>query len=213
MRLIVRDLRKKFDDITVLDRAGYDFESGTVYGITGSRGSGRTTFLKCLCTECAPDGGFIRLDTGNGYYKIDYMDFGLVYDKPVLPEMLTARQYVEYMISTHEPEEQNSSKYLEIAGISRGRTDEYISNFSDDEKQRLQFISIFITSPAVVLIDEPNLDGKMYNTLKDFIARMKDKHIIIISSDNYKKLDTIVDELVWLKNGTLTGGVIQEKQR
>ena len=48
----------------------------------------------------------------------------------------------------------------------------------------------------MVLIDEPNLDGKMYKTLKDFIARMKDKHIIIISSDNYKKLDTLVDELV-----------------
>ena len=212
MRLIVRDLRKKFDDITVIDRAGYDFESGVVYGITGSRGSGRTTLLKCLCTECAPDGGFIRLDTGNGYYKIDYMDFGLVYDKPVLPEMLTARQYVEYMISMHAPQEHNAAKYLEIVGISRGRTDEYIGSFSDDEKQRLQFISILITEPVVVLIDEPNLDGKMYNTLKDFIARMKDKHIIIISSDNYKKLDTLVDELVWLKDGILTGGLIQEKR-
>ena len=40
MRLIVRDLRKKFDDITVIDRAGYDFESGVVFGLTGSRGSG-----------------------------------------------------------------------------------------------------------------------------------------------------------------------------
>ena len=182
MRLIVRDLRKKFDDITVIDRAGYDFESGVVYGITGSRGSGRTTLLKCLCTECAPDGGFIRLDTGNGYYKIDYMDFGLVYDKPVLPEMLTARQYVEYMISMHAPQEHNAAKYLEIAGISRGRTDEYIGSFSDDEKQRLQFISILITEPVVVLIDEPNLDGKMYNTLKDFIARMKDKHCLLYTS-------------------------------
>lgn len=64
----------------------------------------------------------------------------------------------------------------------------------------------------MVLIDEPNLDGKMYNILKDFIARMKDKHIIIISSDNYKKLDTLVDELVWLKDGILTGGLIQEKR-
>lgn len=41
---------------------------------------------------------------------------------------------------------------------------------------------------------------------------MKDKHIIIISSDNYKKLDTLVDELVWLKDGILTGGLIQEKR-
>lgn len=212
MRLIIRDIKKKFDEITVLNRAGYDFESGIVYGIAGARGSGRTTLLKCICTECVPDSGYVCLDTGIDIRKADYMDFGIVYDKPVLPEMLTGNQYIRYMLRLHEAGAEDTAEYFRLAGISDELMDEYIGNYSDDEKQRLQFAGIMITSPAVILIDEPKSGGRNNEMLKALVDRMKRTHIIIITSDEGELPDGLVDELVMLKGGVLSGSRLQERQ-
>lgn len=208
MRLIIRDIKKKYDEVAVLNRVGYAFEPGLIYGIAGGKGAGKTTLLNCICGECVPDCGYVRLDTDGQFLKTDYMDFGIVHNEPVLPESLTGRQYVRYLINLHKPDEDNEAEYFKQAGIADELMNEYIGDYSDEEKQRLQLVSIIITSPAVILIDEPDIKGKMYAAIKEFVNNMKKSHIILIASDNYAQLEEIADEIIYLENGCLYGNKV-----
>ena len=210
MRLIIRSIKKRYDEATVLDKAGYTFESGTVYGLTGCKGAGKTTLLNCICGECVPDNGYVRLDVGGGFFKADYMDFGIVYDEPLLPENLTGGQYIKYLIDMHKPAGDSIAEYFENMSMDSELINGYIGDYSDDEKQRLQLVGIMITSPAVILMDEPKLKGKMYDVVRKFVDEMKKSHIIIIASEDEKRLKTIADEKILIEGGILSGNKVWE---
>ena len=61
MEIIVDNLTKKFKKVTVLDNINMKFESGKIYGIVGRNGSGKSVFLKILCS-------FYKPTTGNVYF-------------------------------------------------------------------------------------------------------------------------------------------------
>ena len=50
MEIIVKDLSKKFKKVTILENINMKFESGKIYGIVGRNGSGKSVFLKILCS-------------------------------------------------------------------------------------------------------------------------------------------------------------------
>ena len=50
MEIIIKDLSKKFKKVTILENINMKFESGKIYGIAGRNGSGKSVFLKILCS-------------------------------------------------------------------------------------------------------------------------------------------------------------------
>ena len=65
MEIIVKELSKKFKKVTVLENINMKFESGKIYGIVGRNGSGKSVFLKILCSFYKPTTGEILFDNIN----------------------------------------------------------------------------------------------------------------------------------------------------
>lgn len=65
MEIIVKELSKKFKKVTVLENINMKFESGKIYGIVGRNGSGKSVFLKILCSFYKPTTGEILFDNVN----------------------------------------------------------------------------------------------------------------------------------------------------
>ena len=61
MEIIVKDLSKKFKKVTILENINMKFESGKIYGIVGRNGSGKSVFLKILCSFYKPTTGEVHL--------------------------------------------------------------------------------------------------------------------------------------------------------
>ena len=74
MKIEVKDLTKKFKNITVVDNANVTFKSGKIYGIIGRNGSGKSVFLKMLCSFYIPTSGTILQD-GVDYIKNNFFPF------------------------------------------------------------------------------------------------------------------------------------------
>lgn len=57
MKLIIKDLKKTFDEKEVLKGINFEFEKGKIYGLLGRNGAGKTTFFNCLNEDLSIDEG------------------------------------------------------------------------------------------------------------------------------------------------------------
>ena len=65
MQIIVKNISKKFKKVTVLNNVNMTFESGKIYGLVGRNGSGKSVFLKILCSFYKPNTGEVLFDNIN----------------------------------------------------------------------------------------------------------------------------------------------------
>ena len=68
MQIIVKNISKKFKKVTVLNNVNMTFESGKIYGLVGRNGSGKSVFLKILCSFYKPNTGEVLFDNINYSY-------------------------------------------------------------------------------------------------------------------------------------------------
>lgn len=62
MKFEIKNLTKKFKNTIVIDNVNVTFDSGKIYGIIGKNGSGKSVFLKILCSFYVPTSGYILQD-------------------------------------------------------------------------------------------------------------------------------------------------------
>lgn len=204
MRLIVRNLCKKYDEVTIIGNASYTFEQGRVYAVLGAAKSGKTTFLDCIGREATPDSGEIRLYGANGEKTADYADFGFVTKEPLLMEYMTGREYVRYCLRLHGSGEEMIDKYFEMLGMGEDTLDMLIREYTDREKQALQMIVTMAVNSPVILMDEPFASSNK-KAVKRFIDSMTAEHIIIMTADSLESVLEASDEILTINHGAVEG--------
>lgn len=204
MKLLVRNLCKKYDEVTVIGNASYTFEQGRVYAVLGAAKSGKTTFLDCIGREATPDSGSIILDNGNKAKKADYADFGFVTKEPLLMEYMTGREYVRYCLKLHDSGEEKIDEYFAMLGMGEDTLDMMIREYTFGEKQALQMIVIMAVNSPVILMDEPFVCNNK-NAVKRFISSMKPEHIIIMTADSLESVREVSDEFLTINHGAVEG--------
>ena len=99
MKLVVDQLQKRFGTQEVLRGASFTFEQGKIYGLIGRNGAGKTTFFNCLNEDLAADGGSFHLEDDTGAARpVTADDMGYVLSTPVVPEFLTAREFLQFFL-------------------------------------------------------------------------------------------------------------------
>lgn len=185
-------LHKSFGDLKILDDFSYVFARYEKMGIVGNNGTGKSTFIKMLMGQVAPDSGVI--DIGEtvrfGYYSQDGMKFDeqmkvidVVQDIAEVIELgngkkLTASQFLQHFLFT--PETQYS----------------YVYKLSGGERRRLYLCTVLMRSPNFLVLDEPtnDLDIITLNVLEDYLQNFQGC-VIVVSHDRYF-MDKVVDHLM-----------------
>ena len=89
MMLEVRDVKKNFDGLRVLDGISFDVEKSDVVAILGPSGSGKTTLLRCLNFLEKADAGKIVFDGPTSLYKQDEKaNFRKIYGRDIIDDDL-----------------------------------------------------------------------------------------------------------------------------
>ena len=103
MKLVISDIRKAFDSNEVLRGATYTFEQGRIYGLLGRNGAGKTTLFNCLNEDLKIDsGGFWLEDEAGNRRAMTSDDIGYVLSTPVVPEFLTAREFLRFFLDINK---------------------------------------------------------------------------------------------------------------
>lgn len=208
MRLLIKDLKKKFETKEVLKGASFAFDKGKIYGLIGRNGAGKTTFFNCINEDVKVDGGSFEIEEDKGIRKIVSDDIGYVLSTPVVPEFLTGREFLKFFIDinhTRIDTEKSIDDYFDLMLIEPEDRDKLIKDYSHGMKNKMQMLVNFIANPAILLLDEPltSFDVVVADEMKQLLRQIKKDHIIIFSTHIMELALDLCDEIVILNHGVL----------
>ncbi len=208
MKLIIRSLKKKFEEKEVLKNINFDFEKGKIYGLLGRNGAGKTTFFNCINEDIKIDEGSFYIEEKDDQRKIGSDDIGYVLSTPVVPEFLTGREFLKFFIEINEEKIQNKKtidEYFDFMKIDKEDRDKLLKDYSHGMKNKMQLLVNLIANPYILLLDEPltSFDVVVAEEMKEMLIEIKSEHIIIFSTHIMELALDLCDEIVILNNGVL----------
>jgi len=184
-------LTKSFGDKHIIKSFNYKFKKGERVGIVGPNGAGKSTFLQLLTGGLKPDGGKVVVgDTVVfGYYT--QSGINLKEDRRVIDAI---RDIAEY-IPLEKGQKLTAESLLEKFMFPRSQQRVYVSQLSGGERRRLYLLTILMSNPNFLILDEPtnDLDVITLNVLENFLLDFPGC-LIIVSHDRYFT-DKLVDHL------------------
>ena len=208
MKLIIKDLKKKFADKEVLNGIDFDFEDGKIYGLLGRNGAGKTTFFNCLNEDIKSDAGSFAVEENSETKKLSFDDIGYVLSTPVVPEFLTGREFLKFFMDINAErikDDRTIDDYFELMKIDADDRDKLIKDYSHGMKSKMQMLVNIIANPKILLLDEPltSFDVVVAEEMKTILKAIKKDHILIFSTHIMELALDLCDEIVILNNGTL----------
>lgn len=219
MKLILNNIKKSFDNKEVLKGASFNFEKGKIYGLLGRNGAGKTTLFNCIGQEIKYDEGEVYLLEEGKKKKLDYDDIGYCFSEPVLPDFLTGYEFIKFFIDINKEkvkEYVSIDEYFDLVDFEKEDRHKLIKGYSHGMKNKIQMLLFIITSPPVILLDEPltSLDVVVALEIKNLLKKIKNNHIIIFSTHILQLATDLCDEIVVLNKGVLEevdSRIIQDK--
>ena len=183
---------KRFGDLKITDNFNYVFARYEKMGIVGNNGTGKSTFIKMLMGEVAPDSG--HFDVGEtvrfGYYSQE----GLKFDEQ-MKVIDVVRAIAEY-VDLGNGEKLGVSQFLNHFLFTPDKQYNYVYKLSGGEKRRLYLCTVLMRNPNFLVLDEPtnDLDIVTLNVLEEYLRQFKGC-LIVVSHDRYF-MDKVVDHLL-----------------
>ena len=201
MKLEIVDFSKSFDKKEIFNEVNFSFESGKIYGLIGRNGIGKTTFFNCINNDIPSNSGKFYLEDEFGKDELNYKDIGYITSTPVIPEFLTAREFIDFFIEINKDKIKDLKDidyYLDLVKLSKEDCDKLMKDFSHGMKNKMQILINIIRNPKVILLDEPltNLDVVVQDDLKKLFKQLKKDHIIIFSTHILELAIDLCDEIV-----------------
>ena len=208
MKLIVSDVKKNFGAKEVLKGINFEFEKGSIYGLLGRNGAGKTTFFNALNKDIDVDDGKFYIQENNIKRDLTIDDIGYVISVPTVPEFLTGREFLKFFIDINKEKIKNLKsidEYFDFMKIDVEDRDKLLKDYSHGMKNKMQMLINIIANPNVLLLDEPltSLDVVVAEEMKEMLREIKQDHIIIFSTHIMDLADSLCDEIVILSHGVL----------
>ena len=183
---------KAFDEKVILKDFYYNFQRFEKMGIVGNNGTGKSTFIKMLIGEVAPDSGrFAVGDTVRfGYFSQDGMKFRD--DQRVIDVIADIADYIDYGGGKHITATQLLQHFL----FTPEQQYDYVYKLSGGERRKLYLCTVLMRNPNFLVLDEPtnDLDIQTLEVLEEYLQDFPGC-VIIVSHDRFF-MDKIVDHLL-----------------
>ena len=203
--VFVQGLTKVYDGKTAVDHLSFSVQSGTVFGLLGANGAGKSTTIECILGTKQADAGTVRL---------------LGQDPKKSRRALFQRIGVQFQEGAYEKEIKVSELCEEIASLYRSpadwralcaqfgigeKTGASVKNLSGGERQRLFIVLALIPQPELVFLDEltTGLDAKARRGVWKTLETLKEHGLTIFLTSHFMdEVEVLCDEICILKKGT-----------
>jgi ABC-2 type transport system ATP-binding protein len=208
----VKNLVKKFDDITAVDNISFGVEEGIIFAFLGPNGAGKTTTIKMFTTLLRPTSGKILINSYDPVASPDEVrcSFGIIFQDPSLDDELTAFENLEFHGILYDVprkiRRERISELLKLVELEKRRND-LVKEFSGGMKRRLEIARGLLHHPKIIFLDEPTLglDPQTRNHLWSYIKDMNQKEgITVFFSTHYlEEAEKMADRIAIIDNGVI----------
>ncbi len=202
----VRELVKNFGELEVLKGLDLNVRKGSIYGLVGSNGTGKTTLLKLLAGVYRPDRGNILVD-GRPVFENNQAKEIMVFipDELFYFNQYSIRETADFFRQVYPTWDEN--RFTELSGVFSIDVKRRVTKLSKGMKRQVSFWLTLSIQPQVLVLDEPldGLDPMIRSKVKKLLmADVAEREMsIIISSHNLRELEDICDYMGILHDGTI----------
>lgn len=209
MNISIEHVTKKIKNATVLKDICLEMKGGTVYGIQGKNGSGKTMLMRAISGLIRPTSGRIVINGEQLHKNISIpRSIGLLLENPSLLPEYDASQNLKLLAKMQGgvPEEEIRQLIRDVGLEDAGH--KKVEKYSLGMKQRLGIAAAILGSPDIILLDEPinAIDGEGVEEIRSLILSLKnEKRIIIVACHDKEEMNLLADEIVHLRDGRIEG--------
>jgi ABC-2 type transport system ATP-binding protein len=202
--IAISGLTKRYDGVRVLDGVTLDVRAGSICGLLGRNGAGKSTTFRCALGLAHIDGGEVRFD-GEPLRTATFERLGYVSDRPALYPWLTVEQHLRLAARTYRSFD--AVRARELLATYRLDPARRAKQLSRGQETALCLVLTFAIRPAMLLLDEPTsgLDPLLQRaTLELVIDAASGGAAVLFSSHEIGQLERAADRVVVLSDGRVT---------
>lgn len=209
---------KDNNKVVALDNVSFGVEKGEFVAIVGASGSGKSTLLHLIGGVDRPTSGKVFID-GKDIYKFNNdklaifrrRQVGLIYQFYNLIPILNVEENITLPLNldNREVNKEKLEELLKLLGLENRRT--HLPNeLSGGQQQRTSIGRALITSPTIILADEPtgNLDSKASDEIVELLKKSnRDYKQTIIMITHNMEIAKCADRIIRIEDGKIVGEV------
>ncbi len=206
--LSVVGLSKNYGSFVVLDDLNLHIEKGSIHGLVGLNGSGKTTTIECILgLQSFNSGSITALGHAPRQLHLSKGKLVAIFDSPSLHPNLTVRQTLQHALLLTESPARSPADVEELLGISRFKNFK-IKNLSLGNKRRTSIAQALLGQPEFVVLDEPfnGLDAEGVDDVLALISTLNREHgtTFLLSSHQLPYLEQICSHIAILHKGKIS---------
>lgn len=211
----IKNLTKKYTDFT-LDNITFSLPTGSIMGLVGENGAGKSTTIKLIMNAIPRDSGEVSVlgcDNQSPEFTSLKNDIGIVLDEAYFPEVITATNVNSIMKNTYS-NWSDDTYFSQIKKFSLP-VNKAFKDFSRGMKMKLAIAVALSHNPKLLILDEatsgldPMVRDEMLDIFNDFTR--DEGHSVLLSSHIVSDLEKICDYITFIHRGKIM--LCEEKDR
>ena len=209
--IVIRDLVKKFEDVTAVDNLSLEIVEGELFSLLGPNGAGKTTTINILNGIMKPTRGtatIAGLDVATNLDEIKKI-IGLCPQEAAVFKFLNARENVELFGNLHSVSkkelEERMETLLELLGLAEASRRK-AGSYSGGMLRKLNLMVALISDPKIAFLDEPTvgMDARARRRTWEFIGSLKgEKKTIVLTTHYIEEAEALSDRVGIIDYGKL----------
>lgn len=210
----VEQLTKSYGKLPAVNNVSFSVSRGTVFGLLGANGAGKSTTIECILGTKKADSGHVSvlgMNPRENRKKL-FEKVGVQFQETNYQEQITVRELCEVTACLY----QNAANPVDLLtrfGIA-DKQKSLVKNLSGGQKQRLFIVLALIPNPEVVFLDEltTGLDTKARREVWKILEGLKKKGLTILLTSHFMdEVEALCDQICILRNGeTVFYGTVSE---
>lgn len=197
--VIVKNVYKSFGKEQVLSDVSFSIPPGSIYGVVGNNGSGKTVLMKCICGFMKCDRGSVVVNGKQVGKEVDFPDrLGVIIETPGFIPNLSGYKNLKILAGLKgrigKKEIRETMKRVGLESAMK----KTVAKYSLGMRQRLGIAQAIMENPDVLILDEPlnGLDKYGVAEIRTLLHELKaDGKSILLASHNAQDIEELCDDV------------------